>query len=129
MSSHSSVTIYLVEDSGMIRDRLQRMFKQEKNLQVVGWSASASKAIEDLKSLGPNVVVIDISLEEGDGFQVLDEVKRLQPKPLIIVCTNYAYLEFKARALAQGAQFFFDKSTEFEQILQAIHREFPELQD
>ena len=121
--------LLIVEDSALIQERLLRLLDGIPEIKVLGVSATATDALDRIRGERPDLLLLDIALEEGDGFQVLDEVKRLQPKPLIIVCTNYAYLEFKARALAQGAQFFFDKSTEFEQILQAIHREFPELQD
>jgi DNA-binding NarL/FixJ family response regulator len=62
------------------------------------------------------VVILDIRVPGGSGFEVLQNIKQGQAAPIVIVLTNYPYSVYRQKCLQAGADFFLDKSTEFDQI-------------
>jgi len=108
------VTVFLVEDSILIRQRLARMLSSVKGAQVVGEALEARDAATSIGQLKPDVVILDIQLLNGTGMEVLQSVKKTKPPPVVIVVTNFP--EYRTRYLNAGADFFFDKSTEFHHI-------------
>jgi DNA-binding NarL/FixJ family response regulator len=62
------------------------------------------------------VVILDIRFPDGSGIDVLQAIKQDQPAPMVIILTNYPYSGYRQRCLNAGADFFLDKSTEFDQI-------------
>ena len=71
-------------------------------------------------ALGPEVVVLDIRMPGGSGIDVPKHVKRQRPAPVVIMLTNYPFPPYRSRCLAAGADFFFDKSTELDQVAGAL---------
>ncbi len=84
--------------------------------RVVGHAASARDAISAILKLLPAAVVLDISLAEGNGFEVLRAVSETAPQVAFYVLTNFANDAYRAMAEKLGARGFFDKSNEFEHL-------------
>ena len=70
----------------------------------------------------PDVVVLDIEMPRGTGLDVLKNLRHDQSGPVVIVFTNFPYPQYRKRALAEGADFFFDKSTEFEALRELLRK-------
>ena len=64
----------------------------------------------------PDAVVLDIQMPCGTVLDVLKNIKRDGAGPLVIVFTNFPYPQYRKRAMESGAEFFFDKTTEFEKL-------------
>lgn len=114
------MNLMIVENSNYLYERLARLVSRHHNIRVVGHAATEQDAVRDIERLAPDVVLLDIRLDEGSGFEVLKQIKANEHPPFVIVLTNYAYPQYRDRFLAQGADFFFDKSEEIEQMLQAL---------
>lgn len=84
--------------------------------RVVGHAATARAAIDAILKLAPSAVVLDISLAEGNGFEVLRAVNESAPQVAFYVLTNFANEAYRAMAQKLGARGFFDKSNEFEHL-------------
>lgn len=112
--------LLVVEDSPLILERLLRFIDGMTALKVVGVSATAVDAIAKIESERPEFLLLDIALEDGDGFQVLEAIRNLENAPEPVIFTNYANPFFRARAGALGVNHFFDKSTEFERALRCL---------
>jgi DNA-binding NarL/FixJ family response regulator len=113
--------VYLVEDSPIIR-RLLASTIEAAGAELIGQSADASSAIAELSSLRPDLIVIDIRLRSGSGFDVLEALQALAPKPsaIKVMLTNHASEEFRALSFRMGANGFFDKASETSQVLALI---------
>lgn len=113
--------IYIVEDSPIIR-RLLASASEAARAEVVGSSADAKTAINDLSTLDPDLILIDLILESGTGFDVMKALRAhaLAPTAIKIVLTNYAKAEYEENSFRLGADFFFEKSTELSQVLMLI---------
>lgn len=110
----------IVENSNYLYERLARLVSRHHNIRVVGHASTEEDAVRDIKRLSPDVVLLDIRLDAGNGFEVLKQIKTPGRPPFVIVLTNYAYPQYRDRFLAHGADFFFDKSEEIDQMLQAL---------
>ena len=113
--------VYLVEDSAIMSPVLRTLI-EAVGAKVVGNSGAASPAIEDIKILRPDVVVVDIGLREGNGFDVLKALyKELGPEgPARMVLTNHALEPYRKAAQHWGAKYFFDKSNQIPEMLRVL---------
>jgi len=112
--------IFLVEDSAMVRERLQRLLAEVPGAHIGGHATQARAAIRDILAQKPDVVVLDLKLDEGSGFDVLKEVHEREPGIDIYMLSNFASEPYRRYALRLGAVDFFDKSSEFERVRDVI---------
>lgn len=113
--------VYIVEDSPIIQQVLSSAI-EEAGADMSGSSADAQAAIGDVFALQPDLILIDLSLASGSGFDVLKALQDhgLVPAAIKVVLTNYADSEYRNRSASLGADRFFDKSFETAQALALI---------
>ena len=91
-------------------------------VDVVGQAQDAPGTLKAVRQTRPDVVILDIRMPGGNGIEVLREVKKMTPAPQVIMLTNFAYAQYRKKCEEAGADFFFDKSTEFEKLPQALEQ-------
>ncbi len=116
------IEVILVEDSDKVRQRLCAALRDYPSIRVVGEYEDADAAVAGILATPPDVVILDIKLKTGHGLSVLERVKRRLPQVTFMVFTNYAETVYRERYRGAGADFFFDKATESDQLLEAICR-------
>jgi len=113
--------IAIVDDSYHIRKNLIRFITEIKGAEIVGEAsdtASALKLIEDKK---PDIVVLDIELKNSSGFDVLTKIKSVhKTTPIVMMFTNLSSISYKEKALKEKADYFFDKTNDFEDMIITI---------
>ncbi len=109
-------TVLLIDDSPIVRERIVSLLADIPGVEVIGEVDSAEKAITAIPKLNPSAIILDISMPGGSGFTVLEALQNVESAPLIIVLTNFAYDIYRKKCLKLGADYFFDKSTEFEEL-------------
>lgn len=112
--------VFLVEDSSAIRDRLSALLDSVPGMQIVGHAADAEGAIRDILAAQPDVVLLDIALGAGSGFDVLRAVKPQAPQIDFYLLSNFAAYPYRQLATNLGARGFFDKTKEFERVCDTI---------
>jgi DNA-binding NarL/FixJ family response regulator len=108
--------IFLVEDSAIIRERLLRLLEALDGVEVVGGADTATDAIDGIVAAVPDVVVLDIKLRNSSGIDVLRHIKNRLPSITVIMLTNYASCEYCRRCFEAGAEYFLDKTNEFQKL-------------
>lgn len=121
--------VFVVDDSIVIRERLKRMLADEDKVEVIGEAGDAQAAVDAILEQKPDAVLLDIQLLNGNGIEVLERVKQAQPPPAVIMLTDYPYPEYRDVCIAAGADFFFEKSTEFDQVLPALQQLMQKVDD
>jgi DNA-binding NarL/FixJ family response regulator len=116
------VRVFVVEDSSLIRRRIIDNVTSLGNFNVVGFAEGEHEAIDAIARTNPDVVITDIRLKEGNGIEVVRNVRAQahKKKPKIYVLTNYAYPEYRRQCSLVGADGFFDKSAEYENFLSTL---------
>jgi DNA-binding NarL/FixJ family response regulator len=114
--------VFISDDSATIRKRLVTMALDLPGMDVVGQAKNAPGSLAAIRQTRPDVVILDIHMPGGNGIEVLREVKKLDPAPKVIVFTNYAQAQYRKKGEEAGADFFLDKSTEFDKLPQALEQ-------
>jgi len=115
-------TVMIVDDSPIVRERLVSMISEIPKVDVVGEAEVAFDAINRIQALCPDLVVLDISMPGGSGMHVLETVRKNSSAPCIIMLTNFAHDQYRDRCQELGADYFFDKSSEFEKVMEVIEK-------
>jgi DNA-binding NarL/FixJ family response regulator len=108
--------VFLVEDSAPLCERLIEIIEAEGEHTVIGQAANYDDAVRGITATRPDVGIFDIKLERGNGIDALAEAKRRMPDLIGIVMSNYATPQHVKASSDAGAQFFLDKSADFERI-------------
>jgi len=111
--------VYLVEDSAPIRERLEEMIA-EAGATTVGHASGAAAAIQGILELQPELVILDVQLADGSGFDVLRAVHPRAPGTDIYLLSNFAAFPYRDLAQRLGAKGYFDKSHEFERMREIV---------
>src|SRR5687767_9196373 len=120
MKSIDRTKVFIVDDSAVVRERLVGMLAELPGIDLIGQSDMAFDAISSIRKLQPDVVILDISMPGGSGIYVLETIKRHKPCPVTIMLTNFTHDQYRQKCLQMGADYFFDKSTEFEQVMEVL---------
>ena len=114
--------IYVVDDSKEIRQRLIGLLSDDQNVQIVGQSATAEDASEGIDATSPDIMLLDIRLPGKSGIDLLREVKNRRPQMRVIIMTNYDYPHYRRQSMEAGADLFFNKTREFESLIEELKR-------
>src|SRR5688572_24361144 len=114
--------ILLVEDSPLLRSRLESMLSQYSAFKVTGLAAAEAEAVEKLDSTPYDAIVVDVELRPGSGIGVIREARAKNPDAKdahvwIIVLTNYDLPTVRERCMQAGADHFLDKMREIDQLI------------
>ena len=114
--SNHKIKVFIADDSLIVREHLVTMFDELAGIEIVGQAENVAESISAIEELKPDVIILDIRMPGGSGIDVLQHVKQDKVTPLVIILTNYPYPGYRQKCLQAGADFFLDKSTEFDQI-------------
>jgi YesN/AraC family two-component response regulator len=112
--------VLIADDSAAIRDSLSSLISRLPDVEIVGLARTGVEAYELIQSLNPDVVTLDIRMPEMSGINVLEAIKKKQLETTIIVLTGLAEIEYRRKCTELGAKFFFNKSTEFEKVIEVL---------
>jgi DNA-binding NarL/FixJ family response regulator len=111
--------ILLADDSEIVRRRLAALLGDIPHIEVVGEAGDVTLALTAFERLHPDIVIVDLHMP-GNGFRLVEALGERRPKATILVLTNYPYPQYRDRSLAAGADYFFDKSTEFLSVVRVL---------
>jgi DNA-binding NarL/FixJ family response regulator len=113
--------VLIIDDSELVCNRLRARLIEQGRVEVEE-ANQTGQAIEALRLGLPEVVILDLILPDGASFQLIRFAKSVDPGITVIVLTNYAFSSYRRLALESGADYFFDKSSEFDQAFAVVQR-------
>lgn len=114
--------VFVVEDSQAVRERLIEMIREIDDLEVVGEAATYEAAVAGIMATRPDVAILDINLAAGSGIEVLANVKQRLPGLKAVMLTNYTSPQHQKASADAGAEYFLDKSSDFDRIPEILER-------
>jgi DNA-binding NarL/FixJ family response regulator len=122
--------VLIVEDLPRVQSLLFELIHEPGRLEVLGITDTESQAIEQFEALGPDAVIVDLSLRQGSGLGLIAALRRGQRarRPLLIVLTNHTMPALKAACMSAGADHYLDKSRDFLKVralLEQAHAALP----
>ena len=112
--------VLIVDDSEQIRERLSVLLSESPYIQIVAQARNGREAREAIKKLRPDTVILDIRLPDSNGIDLLKETKVQFPETVIIMLTNFTYDRYRHQCRELGADYFLNKTLEFEKIVDAV---------
>lgn len=119
------IRVLIADDHALVRAGIRALVEKIEGVVVVGEAGKGNEALELVKESEPNLMLLDITMPDGSGFEVLEEIQKNYPAIRVIVLTVHEAGEYAIRALRQGAAGFLPKSaasTELEQAIQTVIR-------
>ena len=114
----SSLRVLLVEDSRRLAERISELIELNEDTKVVRTVVDEASAVAAIQSGQYDLIVLDLQLESGSGFGVLEQLGANRPP--VVVLTNYALPQYESRARALGAEHFLDKSRDYERLVDIV---------
>lgn len=118
--SATSVRVILADDHTLVRAGIRRIIESQPGCVVVGEAADGHEAIETLRRVQADVLVLDLKMEGRDGIEVLRVAKADRPEVRVIVLTMHAGREYVARAMEEGANGYLLKDSAVQDLAAAI---------
>jgi DNA-binding NarL/FixJ family response regulator len=117
--------LLLVEDSALIRDVIVEMLHDCDQLAIKDVATTSDEAIDLLNSRQYDMIVLDIELAEGTGFDVVRHTRQQGypfKSPDIVMLTNHGNSYYRNLAETLGVDYFFDKSLQFDECMEVIQQ-------
>jgi len=112
--------IVLVEDSVIVRARLTLQLARIQGVQVVGHAASEDEAVEVVNRKRPDLVLMDIGLESGNGIEALRRIRQSGNRTRIWILSNCSAPDYRELVRDHGVEHFFAKNSEIEQLMARV---------
>lgn len=117
------IRVILIDDHPLVMDALRARLEQEKDIHVIAVFADPRYLLEQIGSLKPDVLILDVSLPYMDGFVLADLLKKEYGSSLkIIMLSGYTYDEFYRKAYELGVNAYLSKQASYGQIINAIRQ-------
>lgn len=114
--------VFLVDDHPLVREWLTNLINQQADLVVCGDAESAPAALEGVAKTKPEIAIVDISLENSSGLELIKSLKELQPEVGVVVFSMHDELLYAERALRAGAKGYIMKRETTRNVIEAIRR-------
>jgi len=114
--------LFIADDSETIRTYLVTRLSKLDGIEIVGEAEESQEAVEAIERLKPDVVILDIRMPKGDGILTLQTVKRSRSVPIVIMYTNYPYPQYNKLSMVTGADYFYDKATEYRELTETLKK-------
>jgi DNA-binding NarL/FixJ family response regulator len=112
--------ILIVDDHPIVRQGSAQIINQEKDLEVCGGAADAHEAMQAIRQLNPDLVVVDISLRDTSGIELIKDLKVQYPNLPVLVLSMHWEAIYGKRALRAGAKGYLLKQEATEKLVTAI---------
>ncbi len=112
--------VLIVDDSAIIRVRLAELLAEVDGVEIVAQADNAYEAASLVRELEPDVAILDLRMPKRSGLDLIEDVRNIPQPPKIIMLTNFPTPENRERCLSYGADYFFDKSSEIEEVMAVL---------
>lgn len=114
--------ILIADDSEILRKHLTNLLTEIPGVDIIGYAEDTESAIAGIETENLDAAIIDIRMPGAGGIQVLKTVRQAHPDLRIIIFTDYPYPQYRKKCFEEGADYFFDKSTESEKLVELIRK-------
>ncbi len=109
--------VLVADDSARLRERLVELLSGIPEIELVIQADNVKEALTAVRSLEPDLVVLDIQMPGGRGIDVLQEIKLLNSSTVVIVFTNQTDSQYQKKCLDLGADYFLSKLRDRQRVI------------
>jgi DNA-binding NarL/FixJ family response regulator len=118
-----TIRVMVADDHQAMREGLRRILETDGSILVVGQAASGREAIDIATKINPDIILMDVKMQGLDGITATREIKRTNPKTIVLMFTMFSG-EYVKEALEAGAAGYLLKDSNGQDIIDAIHQAF-----
>ena len=119
MTPHKA-NVFIVDDHPLVREWLANLIHQQPDFLVCGEAETEASALQSIITLKPDVAIVDISLKEGSGIELIKRIKTRSPAVAVIVLSMHDENLYAERAIRAGARGYIMKRETTKRIIEAI---------
>ena len=112
--------VVIADDSSLFRDKIKDLLKDLNNVEIVGEAVNGLEALKLIEDKKPDLAILDIRMPEMTGIEVLRKIREGKTEIIICMVTSQPYKQYKEKCLAEGADYFFNKTQGINQMLDVI---------
>ncbi|MGO9015885.1 MAG: response regulator [Dissulfurispiraceae bacterium] len=116
------IKVAIVDDHRMVLDGLKQILSHEPDIEVAGEACNADEGIRCLLKQDIDIAILDISLPDKSGLDILDIVKTKKPKLRVLILSAFPEKQYAVRALKSGASGYLTKNSAPQELVDAIRR-------
>jgi DNA-binding NarL/FixJ family response regulator len=118
--SPAALRVFLVDHAVGVRRRVALLVGAIRDVVVVGEAEDSQAALTDVRQCRADVVIVDLRLTDGSGLELIGKLSRSAPPIVTIVLTDLSAPAFRTACASAGADYFFDKTAEFDAACHVI---------
>ena len=116
------ITVFLLDDHELVRRGVRDLLEVEDDIVVIGEASTQSQAVGRVHALDPDVAVLDVRLEDGNGIEACREIRSLHPRTACLMLTSFADDEALFQTILAGAAGYVLKSIRSSDLVDAVRR-------
>lgn len=116
------IRILLVDDHAVVREGYRRLLERRADLRIEAEAASAEEALQRLRDIEPDLIILDLSLPNMSGIELTRRILQRQPNARILAFSMHRDPLFAAQAIRAGALGYVTKSSGTEVLIQAVYK-------
>jgi two-component system, NarL family, response regulator DevR len=122
VSEPERITVFLLDDHEIVRRGIRDLLEAEGDIEVVGEASTADQAVGRVHALDPDVALLDVRLEEGNGIEACRDIRSLHPRTACLILTSFADDEALFQAILAGAAGYLLKQIRTNDLVDAVRR-------
>ncbi len=121
MTESKTIRVFIADDHFVVREGLRALISTEPDIEIIGEAADGREAVEGIRKLQPDVILLDLIIPHKNGLEVIVEVTQENPKARILVLTSFSDDDKVFTAIKAGALGYLLKDSSPQELIQAIH--------
>lgn len=114
------IKVFLADDHAVVRDGMTALMEAEQDIQVVGTASNGQQAVEQIKKIQPDIVVMDIAMPELNGIDATRQISQTCPAVKVIMLSMHDSSEHIYQALKAGAKGYLLKESAGKEVVTAV---------
>jgi two-component system, NarL family, response regulator DevR len=117
-----TLRVFLLDDHELVREGIRTLLESDEDIEVVGEAGTASEALTRIPLAKPDVAILDVRLEEGNGIEVCREVRSAVPEMACLILTSFADDEALYASVMAGAAGFVLKQIKARDLIEDVKK-------
>jgi len=114
--------VLIADDSSIVRKSLKRLLLSLNDHIQVYESGNVKETLDLFQEMDPDLIILDIMMPDGNGLDAIKVIKQRKPAQKVMIYTNYPSTLNRKKCKAAGADYFFDKSEDFEKMYSTVKK-------